>query len=48
MLHISAVGVFAFLGFIQMTIWARAKHNTYAQQFEDYPDLRTAIIPLFF
>ncbi|XP_067309209.1 trans-2,3-enoyl-CoA reductase-like 2b [Pseudorasbora parva] len=42
------VGVFAFLGLIQMTIWAREKHKTYGQQFEDYPDLRTAIIPLFF
>uniref|UniRef100_A0A671RDQ8 Very-long-chain enoyl-CoA reductase-like n=1 Tax=Sinocyclocheilus anshuiensis TaxID=1608454 RepID=A0A671RDQ8_9TELE len=42
------VGVFAFLGFIQMTIWARAKHKTYTEQFKYYPDLRTAIIPLFF
>uniref|UniRef100_A0A672P999 Trans-2,3-enoyl-CoA reductase-like 2b n=1 Tax=Sinocyclocheilus grahami TaxID=75366 RepID=A0A672P999_SINGR len=42
------VGVFAFWGFIQMTIWARAKHKTYIEQFKDSPDLRTAIILLFF
>uniref|UniRef100_A0A672PB02 Trans-2,3-enoyl-CoA reductase-like 2b n=1 Tax=Sinocyclocheilus grahami TaxID=75366 RepID=A0A672PB02_SINGR len=42
------LGVFAFWGFIQMTIWARAKHKTYIEQFKDSPDLRTAIILLFF
>lgn len=26
--HISAVGISTFLGFIQMTIWGRAKHKT--------------------
>ncbi|KAI7809854.1 trans-2, partial [Triplophysa rosa] len=41
------VGVFAFLGFAQMTMWARAKHKTYIEEFEDYPVLRSAIIPLF-
>uniref|UniRef100_A0A8C1ZZA4 Trans-2,3-enoyl-CoA reductase-like 2b n=1 Tax=Cyprinus carpio TaxID=7962 RepID=A0A8C1ZZA4_CYPCA len=42
------VGISTFLGFIQMTIWARAKHKTYIEQLKDYPDLRTAIIPFFF
>ncbi|TRZ04356.1 hypothetical protein DNTS_000479, partial [Danionella cerebrum] len=42
------VGVFAFLRFIQMTLWARTMHKTYVQEFESYPELRTAIIPLFF
>uniref|UniRef100_A0A671S1Z6 Trans-2,3-enoyl-CoA reductase-like 2b n=1 Tax=Sinocyclocheilus anshuiensis TaxID=1608454 RepID=A0A671S1Z6_9TELE len=46
--YIWNVGVFAFLGFIQMTIWAWAKHKTYIEQFKDSPDLRTAIILLFF
>ncbi|XP_056599165.1 trans-2,3-enoyl-CoA reductase-like 2b isoform X1 [Triplophysa dalaica] len=41
------VGVFAFLGLVQMTMWARANHKTYIQEFEDYPVLRSAIIPLF-
>uniref|UniRef100_A0AAY4CA01 Trans-2,3-enoyl-CoA reductase-like n=1 Tax=Denticeps clupeoides TaxID=299321 RepID=A0AAY4CA01_9TELE len=41
------VALFAFLGFIQMSIWARQKHKMYIETFEDYPDLRTAIIPLF-
>ncbi|XP_030631481.1 trans-2,3-enoyl-CoA reductase-like 2b [Chanos chanos] len=41
------VAVFAFIGFVQMTIWARRKHKAYIQEFQDYPELRTAIIPLF-
>ncbi|XP_012694859.1 very-long-chain enoyl-CoA reductase-like [Clupea harengus] len=36
----------SFLGFVQMIIWARVKHRTYVQEFPDYPELRTAIIPL--
>lgn len=36
----------SFLGFVQMIIWARVKHRTYIQQFPNYPELRTAIIPL--
>uniref|UniRef100_A0A8B9JDD4 Trans-2,3-enoyl-CoA reductase-like 2b n=1 Tax=Astyanax mexicanus TaxID=7994 RepID=A0A8B9JDD4_ASTMX len=41
------VGVFTFIGFVQMTIWAREKHRTYVKECKDYPELRSAIIPLF-
>ncbi|KAM6949002.1 very-long-chain enoyl-CoA reductase-like isoform 2-T2 [Aplochiton taeniatus] len=41
------VAIFAFIGFIQMTIWAREKHAIYTREFSDYPDLRSAIVPLF-
>nr|XP_023996639.1 very-long-chain enoyl-CoA reductase-like [Salvelinus alpinus] len=41
------VALFTLLGFIQMTIWARGKHTMYTREFTDYPELRSAIIPLF-
>ncbi|XP_072275961.1 very-long-chain enoyl-CoA reductase-like isoform X2 [Pyxicephalus adspersus] len=41
-----SVGVFALMSFIQMTIWAKAKHNRYIRDFKDYPRLRMAIVPL--
>ncbi|XP_031665748.1 very-long-chain enoyl-CoA reductase isoform X2 [Oncorhynchus kisutch] len=41
------VALFTLLGFIQMTIWARGKHKMYTREFIDYPELRSAIIPLF-
>ena len=41
----SAVALFALLGFIQMTIWARSKHRTYTREFKDYPNLRMPILP---
>ncbi|XP_058274708.1 trans-2,3-enoyl-CoA reductase-like 2b isoform X1 [Hemibagrus wyckioides] len=41
------VAVFTVIGFVQMTIWARGKHKTYIQEFREYPELRSAIIPLF-
>ncbi|XP_042185094.1 very-long-chain enoyl-CoA reductase isoform X2 [Oncorhynchus tshawytscha] len=41
------VALFTLLGFIQMTIWARGKHKMYTREFTDYPELRSAIIPLF-
>uniref|UniRef100_A0A3B5AZE6 Very-long-chain enoyl-CoA reductase-like n=1 Tax=Stegastes partitus TaxID=144197 RepID=A0A3B5AZE6_9TELE len=37
---------YTFLGFIQMTIWAKGKHRAYTREFKDYPSLRVAIIPL--
>ncbi|KAM6976587.1 very-long-chain enoyl-CoA reductase [Aplochiton taeniatus] len=40
------VALFTFIGFIQMTIWAKGKHKTYSSEFKDYPGLRMAIIPL--
>uniref|UniRef100_A0AAV2L2M8 Very-long-chain enoyl-CoA reductase n=1 Tax=Knipowitschia caucasica TaxID=637954 RepID=A0AAV2L2M8_KNICA len=40
------VALFALLGFIQMTIWAKGKHKAYSREFKDYPSLRMAIIPL--
>ncbi|MFT7808251.1 very-long-chain enoyl-CoA reductase-like isoform X1 [Arapaima gigas] len=41
------VALFTLVGFVQMTIWARGRHNMYLRQFKDYPSLRMAIIPLF-
>eukprot|EP00063_Salmo_salar_P022049 XP_013996884.1 PREDICTED: very-long-chain enoyl-CoA reductase-like isoform X3 [Salmo salar] len=41
------VALFTLLGFVQMTIWARGKHKMYIREFTDYPELRSAIIPLF-
>ncbi|XP_062843371.1 trans-2,3-enoyl-CoA reductase-like 2b [Trichomycterus rosablanca] len=41
------VGVFTLIAFVQMTIWARGKHQTYMKECKDYPELRTSIIPLF-
>ncbi|XP_060743024.1 trans-2,3-enoyl-CoA reductase-like 2b [Tachysurus vachellii] len=41
------VAVFTLIAFVQMTIWARGKHKTYIQEFREYPELRSAIIPLF-
>ncbi|XP_036412629.1 very-long-chain enoyl-CoA reductase-like [Colossoma macropomum] len=41
------VALFTFVGFVQMTIWARRKHRTYLTEFKDYPELRSAIVPLF-
>ncbi|KAM8880967.1 very-long-chain enoyl-CoA reductase [Synchiropus picturatus] len=40
------VALYTFLGFIQMSIWARGKHRAYSREFKDYPSLRMAIIPL--
>ncbi|XP_044884677.1 uncharacterized protein LOC123376604 isoform X2 [Mauremys mutica] len=39
------VGLFTFLCFIQMTVWAKDKHYTYIREFKDYPSLRMPIIP---
>uniref|UniRef100_H3APW7 Very-long-chain enoyl-CoA reductase n=1 Tax=Latimeria chalumnae TaxID=7897 RepID=H3APW7_LATCH len=39
------VGLFTFIGFIQMTVWAKGKHYTYINEFKDYPSLRTPIVP---
>ncbi|KAG6934251.1 trans-2,3-enoyl-CoA reductase [Chelydra serpentina] len=39
------VGLFTFLCFIQMTVWAKDKHYTYVREFKDYPSLRMPIIP---
>ncbi|KAM5148931.1 very-long-chain enoyl-CoA reductase-like [Mantella aurantiaca] len=39
------VGIFALIGFIQMTIWAKEKHHRYIKEFKDYPRIRTSIIP---
>ncbi|XP_041967627.1 very-long-chain enoyl-CoA reductase-like isoform X1 [Alosa sapidissima] len=36
----------SFLGFVQMVLWARVKHRAYIHEFPNYPELRTAIIPL--
>uniref|UniRef100_A0A4W4GB46 Steroid 5-alpha reductase C-terminal domain-containing protein n=1 Tax=Electrophorus electricus TaxID=8005 RepID=A0A4W4GB46_ELEEL len=47
MTQCTPVAVFTCIGFIQMTIWARGKHKTYVKEFKDYPELRSAIIPLF-
>ncbi|KAJ8376091.1 hypothetical protein SKAU_G00066710 [Synaphobranchus kaupii] len=41
------VGLFTFVGFVQMTIWARGKHGTYNREFKDYPHFRMPIIPFF-
>lgn len=41
------VAIFTLFGFIQMTVWAREKHRIYTNEFPNYPELRTAIIPLF-
>jgi len=38
------VGVFAFAGAYQMTIWALGKHRNYRKEFKEYPR-RKAIIP---
>lgn len=40
-----AVALFTFVGFVQMTIWAKGKHKTYTREFKDYPNLRMAILP---
>ena len=37
--------IFAFLGFLQMTIWAIGKHKSYRKEFENYPRGRSAIVP---
>ncbi|XP_051538711.1 very-long-chain enoyl-CoA reductase isoform X3 [Myxocyprinus asiaticus] len=39
------VALFTFVGFIQMTIWAKGKHKTYTREFKDYPNLRMPILP---
>ncbi|XP_069050214.1 very-long-chain enoyl-CoA reductase-like isoform X2 [Lepisosteus oculatus] len=39
------VALFTLVGFIQMTIWAKGKHETYTREFKDYPELRMPIIP---
>ncbi|KAL1006680.1 hypothetical protein UPYG_G00075310 [Umbra pygmaea] len=39
------VALFTFLGFIQMTIWAKGKHKAYTREFKDYPHLRMPILP---
>ncbi|XP_034977871.1 very-long-chain enoyl-CoA reductase-like isoform X1 [Zootoca vivipara] len=39
------VGLFTFLCFIQMSVWAKDKHCTYIREFKDYPSLRMSIIP---
>ncbi|KAG9351081.1 hypothetical protein JZ751_024971 [Albula glossodonta] len=41
------VGLFTLVGFIQMAIWARGKHDTYIREFKDYPHFRMPIIPFF-
>lgn len=43
----NTVALFTFISFIQMTIWAREKHQIYSREFLSYPELRSAIIPLF-
>lgn len=37
---------YALLAFIQMSVWAKGKHRAYSREFQDYPSLRMAIIPL--
>uniref|UniRef100_A0A9J7X0J3 Very-long-chain enoyl-CoA reductase n=1 Tax=Cyprinus carpio carpio TaxID=630221 RepID=A0A9J7X0J3_CYPCA len=39
------VALFTFLGFIQMSIWAKGKHKTYTREFKDYPNFRMPILP---
>ncbi|CAH2311466.1 very-long-chain enoyl- reductase-like [Pelobates cultripes] len=39
-------GVYAFIRFLQLTIWAREKHHKYLKDFKEYPRFRTSIIPL--
>ncbi|XP_063283379.1 very-long-chain enoyl-CoA reductase-like isoform X2 [Pelobates fuscus] len=39
-------GVYAFIRFFQLTIWAREKHHKYLKDFKEYPRFRTSIIPL--
>ncbi|KAL0966911.1 hypothetical protein UPYG_G00302140 [Umbra pygmaea] len=41
------VALFTLFGFVQMTIWAQGKHRIYTREFTEYPELRSAIIPLF-
>lgn len=40
-----AVALFTFVGFVQMTIWAKRKHKIYTRVFKDYPKLRKSILP---
>ncbi len=40
-----AVALFTFVGFVQMTIWAKRKHKIYTREFKDYPKLRKSILP---
>ncbi|XP_066509057.1 very-long-chain enoyl-CoA reductase-like [Hoplias malabaricus] len=40
------VALFTFIGFVQMSIWAHGKHKSYLKEFKDYPELRSAIVPL--
>ncbi|CAF98792.1 unnamed protein product, partial [Tetraodon nigroviridis] len=40
------VAFYALLAFIQMSVWAKGKHRAYSREFQDYPSLRMAIIPL--
>lgn len=37
--------LFAIVGFVQMAIWALAKHRNYRKEFSNYPRSRKAIIP---
>lgn len=39
------VAFFTLVGFIQMTVWAKAKHRSYLKEFRDYPPLRSSILP---
>ncbi|XP_073796984.1 very-long-chain enoyl-CoA reductase isoform X2 [Danio rerio] len=39
------VALFTFVGFIQMTIWAKGKHQIYVREFKNYPNLRMPILP---
>uniref|UniRef100_A0AAR2J112 Very-long-chain enoyl-CoA reductase n=1 Tax=Pygocentrus nattereri TaxID=42514 RepID=A0AAR2J112_PYGNA len=39
------VAFFTLVGFIQMTVWAKAKHRSYLKEFRDYPPLRSPILP---
>ncbi|KAM4605226.1 very-long-chain enoyl-CoA reductase-like, partial [Polymixia lowei] len=39
--------LFVVLGFVQRAVWAREKHDLYTGEFISYPELRSAIVPLF-
>uniref|UniRef100_A0A668AJ63 Trans-2,3-enoyl-CoA reductase-like 2b n=1 Tax=Myripristis murdjan TaxID=586833 RepID=A0A668AJ63_9TELE len=47
MTQCAPVALFTFISFIQMTIWAREKQEIYTREFISYPELRSAIVPLF-